>query len=287
VLSEGWARAPPERPPETAFLMALFDVHAHLTHPELLGDVDAIVERARAAGVSTIVTNGLNPADNAAVLKLSERHGCIKPALGFYPVDTVLQRMREQGESYPDQRESWPTDVGVAWVREHVGEAFAVGEIGLDGYWVPERFWPEQDRAFCELVRVAMQADKAVIVHTRKRERRALELLVELGATRVNWHCFGSRVKLAREIAEHGHYLSIPANARRSESFTRILQTLPRERLLLETDCPYLAPDREAKNEPANVRYTAQYAAELWSTTLESVEATFAENFERLFRVAP
>jgi TatD DNase family protein len=111
--------------------------------------------------------------------------------------------------------------------------------------------------------------------------------LVELGATRVNWHCFGSRVKLAREIAEHGHYLSIPANARRSESFTRILQTLPRERLLLETDCPYLAPDREAKNEPANVRYTAQYAAELWSTTLESVEATFAENFERLFRVAP
>jgi TatD DNase family protein len=137
------------------------------------------------------------------------------------------------------------------------------------------------------LVRIAREADKAVIVHTRKRERRTFELLLELDATRVNWHCFGGRVKLARQIAEHGHFLSIPANARRSESFTRMLQTLPRTQLLLETDCPYLGPDREARNEPANVRLTLEYAAELWSTTPEAAEATFAENFERLFRARP
>jgi Tat protein secretion system quality control protein TatD with DNase activity len=92
-----------------------------------------------------------------------------------------------------------------------------------------------------------MDAWKPMIVHTRRRERRALEILTELGARRVCWHCFGGKAKLARAVAEAGHWLSIPANARRSESFTRMLETLPRERLLLETDCPYLGPDRAAE----------------------------------------
>jgi TatD DNase family protein len=175
----------------------------------------------------------------------------------------------------------------VAFVREHIGEAIAVGEIGLDGHWVPEPFWPRQEAVFCELVQLALAHDKPIIIHTRKREQRTLDLLLELGATRVNWHCFGGKVKLAREIAEHGHYLSIPANARRSESFTRMLQTLPRERLLLETDCPYLGPERDGANEPANVAGTAAYAAELWGTPAADVQARLAENFMRLFGAAP
>lgn len=267
--------------------MGLFDVHAHLTHPELSGDVDAILARARAAGLSSIVSNGLNPSDNQDVLDLSRKHPMIRPALGLYPVDAVLEGMRLAGDEYPHQRESFPQDQAIAWVQEHVDQAFAVGEIGLDGYWVPERHWPSQEQAFARLVRIAMAADKPIIIHTRKRERRALELLVELGARRVDWHCFGGRVTLARQVAEHGHYLSIPANARRSESFTRMLQTLPRERLLLETDCPYLSPERGIKNEPANVRKTMEYAAELWSVTPEAAEAQLAENFHRLFGVAP
>jgi TatD DNase family protein len=94
-------------------------------------------------------------------------------------------------------------------------------------------------------------------------------------------------VNLARNIAERGHYFSIPANARRSESFTRMLQTLPRNRLLLETDCPYLGPERDDLNEPANVAHTAAYAAELWGVAVAEVEAQLSENFARLFGVAP
>jgi TatD DNase family protein len=172
-------------------------------------------------------------------------------------------------------------------VRDHVEQAFAVGEIGLDGYWVPEDLWPKQEEALRTLVRVALDADKPIIVHTRKRERRMLEILDELGAPRVDWHCFGGKVTLARQIAERGHYLSIPANARRSESFTRMLQTLPRERLLLETDCPYLSPNREERNEPASVAGTAAYAAELWGTTVDDVTRITSENFTRLFGVEP
>ena len=267
--------------------MGLADVHAHLTHPTLAADVDAVVERARARGVTTIVSNGLNPRDNEAVLALARRHPMVRPGLGFYPVDTVLADLQAMGVEYYRDAEPVGTETGIAWVRAHVDEAFAVGEIGLDGHWVPEALWAKQEDAFRRLVEIALAADKPIVVHTRRRERRALEILAELGARRVDWHCFGGKVKLARQIAEHGHYLSIPANARRSESFTRMLETLPRDHLLLETDCPYLGPDRAQPNEPANVAGTAEYAAELWRVSVGEVEARLAENFTRLFGVAP
>lgn len=267
--------------------MALFDVHAHLTHPDLAGDIDGVLERARAAGLSTIVSNGLNPDDNAAVLALADRSPLVRPALGLYPVDAVLEAMLAAGESYPGQRRTWPTGEAVAWVRAHAERAFAIGEIGLDGHWVPERFWPAQEAAFRQLVQIAMDAGKPIIIHTRKRERRTLEILDELGAPRVNWHCFTSRLSLAREIASRGHYLSIPANARRSQTFSGMLSGLPRDRLLLETDSPYLGPDKGAPNEPANVTHTLAYAAELWGTSEARAAEQLAENFATLFGVAP
>jgi TatD DNase family protein len=266
--------------------MGLCDVHAHLTHPRLRASLDEILARARAAGVSAIISNGLNPDDNRAVAELAERSDLVRPAFGFYPVDTVLHEMRAAGVDYPREGVECTADEGIAFVRDHVHEAFAVGEIGLDGHWVPEAFWPQQEAVFCALVRLAMAADKAIIIHTRKREKRTLELLRELGAMRVNWHCFGGKLKLAREIAEAGHYLSIPANVRRSESFTRMLQTLPRDRVLFETDCPYLAPLPGAESEPAEVAGTARYAAELWGTDADSVQRQIEENFLRLFGAA-
>ena len=267
--------------------MGLFDVHAHLTHPDIFKDIEGVLSRASAAGVTSIVSNGLNPADNAAVLALSERFPIVKPALGLYPVDAVLADMNAAGETYPGQRQVWPTSEAIGWVRDHVERAFAVGEIGLDGYWVKEPFWPAQDEAFRALVRLALEADKPIIIHTRKRERRTLELLDELGARRVDWHCFTGRLSLAREITGRGHYLSIPANVRRSESFTRMLETLPRDRLLLETDCPYLGPEKDVLNEPANVKHTAAFAAQLWKTSEEAAAQQLASNFEALFGTPP
>jgi TatD DNase family protein len=268
--------------------MGLFDVHAHLTHPALIGQVDELLARARAAGVTSIVSNGLNPSDNAAVLALAQRDALVKPAFGLYPVDAVLPEMRELGVDYPRELEhEVRADEAIAWVRDHLSEAFAVGEIGLDGYWVPEALWEKQEEAFRKLVKLAVEADKAIIIHTRKREKRALEVLQELGAKRVNWHCFGGKVKLARAIADAGHYLSIPANARRSESFTRMLETLPRDKVLLETDCPYLGPDKDKDNEPANVAGTLGYAAELWKVSEAEALSVVSDNFATLFGVPP
>lgn len=267
--------------------MSLVDVHAHLTHPKLAGIEADVLRRAREAGLGAIVANGLNPADNEAVRALARRDPLVKPAFGFYPVDVVLPEMRALGVEYPREGHECTAEEGVAWVRAHVDEAIAVGEIGLDGHWVPETLWAKQERHFCELVEIALAAGKPMIIHTRRRERRAFELLVEQGAERVDWHCFGGKVKLARQIADRGHYLSIPANARRSESFTRMLETLPRDRLLLETDCPYLGPSPGIVNEPAHVAETAAYAAELWQTSMDAVSEQVGANFARLFGVRP
>jgi TatD DNase family protein len=266
--------------------MGLVDVHAHLTDARLVIDEAGVLQRARDAGVSTIIANGLNPADNVAVRELSRRAPMVRPAFGFYPVDTVLEEMRALGVAYPREGDVASAADGIAWVRDNADGAIAIGEIGLDGHWVPEPLWARQEEVFRALVTIALEHDKPIIVHTRRRERRCLEILTEMGVTRANWHCFGGKVALARSIAERGHLLSIPANARRSESFTRMLETLPRTNVLLETDCPYLSPDRERMSEPADVAGTARYAAELWGTSLEQVTEQIEENFARLFRVA-
>ena len=269
--------------------MGLFDVHAHLTDRRLAPQADEVVARARAAGVTTIISNGLNPDDNEATLRLAERYDIVQPALGLYPVDAVLPEMLAAGIEYPRETEAAPptAEASIAWLEAHVDQAFAVGEIGLDHYWVPESLWERQETVFRRLVRLAIEADKAIIIHTRKAERRTLEVLQEEGATRVNWHCFSSKVKLAQRIAAAGHHLSIPANVRKAQNFQRMVERIPREQLLLETDCPYLGPVRGEVNEPANVAGTVDYIAETWACSLADVEQQLAENFERLFGVRP
>ena len=180
-----------------------------------------------------------------------------------------------------------PAEEAIEWLEEHLEEAVALGEVGLDHYWVPEELWERQEHVFRRLVRLAIAQDKPIIMHSRKAERRALEVLIEEGATRVDWHCFGSKVKLGRRVAEAGHWLSIPANAARVEGFRRLLEVLPRDKVLLETDCPYLSPVRGELNEPSNVQHTVALAASLWSCSEADVVEQLSENFACLFGFAP
>ncbi len=269
--------------------MGLFDVHAHLTHPRLAPKEADILARARAAGLTSIISNGLNLKDDEAVRALAARSDLVRPAFGLYPVDAVLPEMHAAGVEYPRAPGEETAEDTVAWVREHADEAIAVGEIGLDGHWVPEAFWGRQEEVFRALVQVALDADKPVILHSRKRERRCFEILQEMGVERADFHCFGSKVKLAVRIAEAGFYLSIPANARKAQAFAAMLRKVRRDRLLLETDCPYLSPDREAMptNEPATVAGTVELASELWGEPLAAVVEQLEDNYRALFREDP
>src|SRR5690242_8489378 len=109
--------------------MGWFDVHAHLTHPRLASDLESVLARARAAGLTSVVSNGLNPRDNDAVLALARRDPMVRPALGFYPVDTVLPQMRAAQLEYPREGDECSTQEGIDYVACHAREAFAVGEI--------------------------------------------------------------------------------------------------------------------------------------------------------------
>jgi TatD DNase family protein len=268
--------------------MGLFDVHAHLTSTRFDGARDDVIRRAAAAGVTTIISNGLNVTDNEKVSALASREPLVRPAFGLYPVDAVLPEMNALGVDYPrDDVIVHSPEETIDWIRRHAEDAVAIGEIGLDHHWVPEELWPRQEQIFRQFVALAMEVDLPIIIHTRKAERRTLEILVELKAPRVNWHCYSSRLTLGRQIAEAGHFLSIPANARKNETFSGLLRGAKREQLLLETDCPYLAPEAGTRNEPANVKTTLAYAAELWQQPEDEALRTFEANFERLFRFMP
>lgn len=268
--------------------MGLFDVHAHMTDSKIQAREAEVLAAARAAGVTSIVSNGLNPNDNQAVLELSQRDSLVKPAFGLYPVDAVLPEMLAAGLNYPRETPEHTGTEAIEWVVKHIDSAFAVGEIGLDGHWVPKDFWELQDKHFRSMVALAQKHDRAIIIHTRRREKRTLEILDEMNATRVNWHCFGGKLSLAKEIVRReGHYFSIPSNVRRHEAFTRLLQTFPRERILLETDCPYLGREVGVDSEPSHVAATAEFASELWKEPLANVHEQLAKNFTALFGVEP
>ena len=258
------------------------DIHTHLTHHRFDEDRESVIARAAEAGLGAVVVNGLEPVSNRHVLEMADATPVIRPALGIYPIDAVCGLLPEGFELDVAR---FDVDAEIAFIDAMAagGRLCAVGECGLDGHWVGEETFVEQERVFEALVEVAMRHDLPVIIHTRKREVRAAEILRALGATRVNFHCYGGKVKNAlRWAREDGWWFSIPANARRNEAFTKMLRELPQERILTETDAPYLSPSPGERSEPANVVGTVEYLAELRGWDVAQARDRVWQNFEAL-----
>jgi TatD DNase family protein len=261
----------------------LVDVHTHLTHEQFVGDETAILERARLAGLQAIVVNGLEPISNRQILAMAEADSLVKPALGIYPIDAVCDQLPED---FTLDVEVFDVDAEIAFIDQMAaaGKLAAVGECGLDAYWLGEETFARQEAVFEALIDIAMRHDLPVIIHTRKREQRAAEILRHAGATRVDFHCYGGKVKLAlRWAREDGWWFSIPANSRRSEAFAKMLKELPEERVLTETDAPYLSPEPGVRNEPANVACTIEHLAEVRQWPLARAREQVWLNYQSLF----
>lgn len=259
------------------------DVHTHLTHERFGDDVDSVIDRAILAGLGAIVSNGLNPISNRQVLALAQRYDVIKPALGIYPTDAVNDLLPDD---FPYRVDRFDVNEEIDFIRNCAkrGEMIAVGECGLDGHLMGETTFKTQEAVFEALIDTAIANDLPVIVHSRKREVRCAEILAALGAKKVDMHCFGGKSKHAVKWAEqHGWCFSIPANARVSESFRKMLATLPAESILTETDAPYMGPVRGERNEPKNVVGTVGYLAELRGWSEEDAKKTVWGNYLRLF----
>lgn len=260
------------------------DVHSHLTHEDFANDLPEVIARAEQSGLTAIVVNGLEPKSNQRILELAQQYPVIKPALGIYPIDAVNDIAPEM----PFPIRKFNVQDAIAGIRREVaaGRVFAIGECGLDGHWLGEETFAAQEKVFEELIGIALEFDKPLIIHTRKREERSMEILAAHGVKRVDFHCYGGKSKHALRVAEqYGWYFSIPANARNNESFRKLLRELPEELVLTETDCPYLAPVRGERNEPANVVGTVKLLAELRNWSEDQARQQVYANFKRLFQV--
>ncbi len=258
------------------------DVHTHLTHDRFHSDKDAVIERAISAGLGAIIVNGLEPESNRQILALAERYEIIQAALGIYPIEAINHLQPEL--PFPVSRFSVDDEIDFIAEMAQENKLIAIGECGLDGYWVDPSTFAEQERVFIRLIEIAKAFQKPLIIHTRKLEKRSIEILKQHEVKDVNFHCYGGKVKLALQVAEEQQWhFSIPTNCRKNEAFTKMLLELPEHLILTETDAPYLAPEKGQRNEPSNVVQTIHYLAELRGWTVEKARETIWSNYQRLF----
>ena len=251
----------------------LADAHAHLDEPEMRHDQDAVIRRAREAGVSLIINVGIGRESSRQVVETAARYPEVYAAVGVHPHGAA----RLQPGDLED----------LAALAAHP-KVVAVGEIGLDYY---RRLSPEkvQQERFREQLALAFSLNKIVVIHTREATADTLAILREersrlLGGV---MHCFLGDLEEARAFLDLGFYLSFSGvlTFPQAEPLRRVARQLPVDRLLVETDCPYLAPQpwRGRRNEPAYVTATAGTLAELHGLSYEELCRLTLENTRQAF----
>lgn len=254
-------------------MAALIDTHAHLDFPQFKEDLDRVLEKAGQAGVKTIINVGTDEKSSRRALALSRRHRCIWAAVGIHPHFAAQVSPRGLAE--------------LARLAEDPG-VVAVGETGLDFY---RNLSPPEVQAeiFRGQLRLAEDAGKPVIIHSREAHDAVLKILREEPRPRLKgvMHCFSGDLKTASAFLELGFFLSVagPVTYPRSRALRELLREIPLERLLLETDAPYLSPQpyRGLRNEPAFIRATYERVALALEMDLDRLARLVLDNAVRLF----
>lgn len=255
----------------------LFDTHAHLDQPEFDEIRDAVIERALAAGVTSIIAVGTTAASSRVCVELAARYKCVYAAVGIQP-NYVAQAA--DGD----------------WVEiERLAAApgvVAIGETGLDRHWDYTPF-DVQQQFFQRHIELARRHDLPFIVHLRDCDDEMLAALREAserGPLRGVMHSFASDAAMAAQCLALGLHISFAGMVtyKKSAALRECAATIPADRLLFETDSPYLSPEpaRSTRpNEPALLVHTCRRLAEVRGTTLEELAATTTANARALFRV--
>jgi TatD DNase family protein len=255
----------------------LIDSHCHLDFPELAGDEAGVLARARTAGVAGMLTIGTRLDQFEKVRGFAERHGNVWCSVGVHPHEA-----KEEGQSDPARL------IEAARHPKVVG----IGETGLD-FFYEHSPREEQAESFRAHIAASRETGLPLIVHTRDADAETGDILEDeyrKGAFPGLIHCFSSGPDVARRALALGMYISISGivTFKAAESLRAIVRDLPLERLLVETDAPYLAPvpKRGKTNEPAFVAHTAAKVAELKGIGIAELEAVTTANFFRLFAKA-
>jgi TatD DNase family protein len=255
------------------------DSHCHLDFPDFRDDLPAVVARAREADIARMVTIGTRLPEFSRVLAIAEQFADVYCSVGVHPhnVDEAAEVIHADTLL---MHAAHPKVVGI-------------GETGLDFHYrhsAPER----QAQSFEAHIAAARECGLPLIVHTRAADAETADILAgasRAGAFRGLLHCFSASAQLAERALELGFYLSFSGilTFRNAREVQQVAKDAPLDRLLLETDAPYLAPvpNRGRRNEPALLVHTARFLAELRGERVEDVAAATTENFHRLFAKIP
>jgi len=256
-------------------LPTLVDTHSHLDQEEFDVDRADVVARAVEAGVRQMIAVGCTAASSAAALKLAADFDAVYAAVGIQP-------------NYCAQ--AAPDDWGRILALAERPKVVAIGETGLDRYWDYAPFDVQQDY-FDRHLRLAQRLDLPVVIHTRESDADVVAMLreaAERGPLRGVMHSFTGTAETAAECVALGMYISFAGMVtfKKSEALRAVAATIPADRILVETDSPYLAPQpfRGKRNEPAHVVHTARCLAEVRGMTVAAFARQTTENAQRLFR---
>ncbi len=251
----------------------LVDSHAHLDGKQFAEDLDATVKRATENGISHILTIGCDLQSSADSIKVAEQYDNIYAAVGVHPHDATeinsqaLEKLRTM-LSHP--------------------KVVALGEIGLDFY--RDRSPRDVQRnAFRKQIRLAHEVNKPIVVHDRDAHTEVIDILREENASKTGGvlHCFSGDLNMAKQCLDLGFYLSFTGTITypKNNAIREIIKQIPIDRMLIETDCPYLTPQkfRGKRNEPAYVRFTAEKMAEIKGLTIDDVARVTSRNCYDLF----
>jgi TatD DNase family protein len=251
------------------------DTHAHLNHERFYGEVPQVIERARAAQVHTIVNVGFDLASSWRAVELAEEHEGLWAVVGLHPHDA---------------KDCTPALLDEVAQMTALDRVVGIGEAGLDFHY-DNSPRPRQKAVFAEFVRMAGDLGKPLIVHSREAEQATLEVLdanLKPGQ-KVVMHCFGADANFARSCIARGFLLGVAGTVTfpNAKALQQVIQKAPMENLILETDCPYLAPQvrRGRRNEPAFLPFIAEFVAQLRGISVEELAAATTANARAFYGI--
>ena len=250
-----------------------FDTHAHYDDKAFDLDREELLAAMPEAGVELILIPGCDVESSRQALEIAQRHEHVCAAVGIHPEELAACREGDLAR--------------IAEMTENV-RCVAVGEIGLDYYWDASRK-EEQKALFIRQLELAVQRGLPVIVHDREAHGDCLEIVSRYDGLRGVFHCFSGSAEMAAELLRRGRYLGFdgPVTYKNARKAIEVLELCPLDRILLETDSPYLSPVpmRGRRNDSRNLRYIAQKIAEIKGMTEQELALAARDNGRRLFGI--
>lgn len=250
-----------------------FDTHAHYDDSAFDADRSALLPELYASGAELIIDPGCDVKSSRAAIALAEEYPFIYAAVGIHPEEL-------SGDAEGD----------LALIRELAAheKCVAIGEIGLDYYWDATRR-KEQKRLFAEQLELALELDKPVIIHDREAHADTLGIVSGYTGLRGVFHCYSGSAEMAKELLKRGWYLGFdgPVTYKNARKNIEALEICPLDRILIETDSPYLSPVpmRGKRNDSRNLQYVAAKIAEVKGISAEDAARITLENGRRLFGI--